>query len=328
MKPRDRVLAVLNHELPDRIPRFEIWIDAFIDELGDGDEVRTYVNVGQDCILMPSSTPEGSNSWKSGIDEFGRVWEDGFYTNGAINTEEKLARYSPPADYAVEFFDPGVVKTAQTLYPDHCHIFGTHVGPFTASYMAMGFENLFINLLENPSLVHQLLVHRTRWCIALFQEAIRLGAEVIVLGEDSGHSQGPMISPAMWEEHILPYHLQIVDELKVPVIWHSDGDIRELLPYAVQAGFVGVHGLDPISGIDLQQVKAEYGQKLVLIGNVDVRVLCESDFNMVRSEVERCIAHGGPGGGYMIASCNSIFKGMNLEAVTEMFRYESEVGLY
>ena len=59
----------------------------------------------------------------------------------------------------------------------------------------------------------------------------------------------------VWQEHILPYHRKIVDELSVPVIWHSDGDIRKLLPYAVQAGFIGVHGLDPISGIKLQEVK-------------------------------------------------------------------------
>jgi len=30
----------------------------------------------------------------------------------------------------------------------------------------------------------------------------------------------------------------------------------------------------------------------------------------------------------MIAACNSIFEGMNLAAVMEMFRYEGEVGLH
>jgi hypothetical protein len=33
-------------------------------------------------------------------------------------------------------------------------------------------------------------------------------------------------------------------------------------------------------------------------------------------------------GGYMIATCNSIFEGMNRLAVTEMFRYETAVGFY
>lgn len=328
MKPRDRVFSVLNGELPDRIPRFEIWIDAFFDELGEGDRNKVYVNAGQDCIMIPSRTPKGSNAWKTGVDEFGRVWEQGFYTKGEIDSREKLHKYSPAIEYVQEFFNPAIVNSVRSQYPDHCHIFGTHVGPFTAAYMAMGFERLFVNLIEDPSFVHELLEHRTRWCIALFQQAIRLGAEVIVLGEDSAHSSGSMISPEMWEEHILPYHRRIVYALNVPVIWHSDGDVRELLPYAVDAGFTGVHGLDPISGVSLEEIKSEYGQDLILIGNIDVRVLCEGNLDAVRSEVDRCIAHGGPGGGYMIASCNSIFEGMNRDAVVEMFRYQSEVGFY
>jgi hypothetical protein len=328
MKPRDRVFAVLNGELPDRIPRFEIWIDALIDELGQGDAPRAYVNAGQDCVMMPSSSPEGSNAWKTGIDEFGRVWEQGYYSTGVVDSREKLHTYSPTLDYAKTFFNQGEVLSVQRSYPDHCHIFGTHVGPFTSAYMAMGFEGMFINLLENPSFVHEVLEHRTRWGIALFQEAIRLGAEVIVLGEDSAHTSGPMISPAMWEEHIFPYHFQIVEELNVPVIWHSDGDIRELLPFAKRAGFVGVHGLDPISGISLEEVKSSFGQELVLIGNIDVRVLCDSDLQAVRSEVDRSVTQGNQGGGFMIASCNSIFEGMNPNAVVEMFRYENEVGFY
>lgn len=328
MKPRDRIFAVLNGELPDRIPRFEIWIDALIEQLGQGDPARAYVDTGQDCVMMPSRIPEGSNAWKTGIDEFGRIWQEGFYSTGVIDSREKLRQYSPSLEYVKDFFEPSEIKSVQTTYPDHCHIFGTHVGPFTAAYMAMGFERIFINLIQNPSLVHELLEHRTMWCIALYQEAIRHGAEVIVLGEDSAHSRGPMISPMMWEEHILPYHHQIVEELDVPVIWHSDGDVSELLPFAKIAGFSGIHGLDPISGISLEKVKLEYGQELVLIGNIDVRVLCEMDLQAVRSEVDRCVSQGGQGGGYMIASCNSIFEGMNPEAVAEMFRYESEVGFY
>jgi uroporphyrinogen decarboxylase len=328
MKPRDRIFAVLNGELPDRIPRFEIWIDALIEQLGQGDPARAYVDTGQDCVMMPSRIPEGSNAWKTGIDEFGRIWQEGFYSTGVVDSREKLRTYSPPLEYVTDFFDQSEIQSVQTTYPDHCHIFGTHVGPFTAGYMAMGFERIFINLIQNPSLVHELFEHRTRWCIALFQEAIRLGAEVIVLGEDSAHSRGPMISPTMWEEHILPYHLQIVEELDVPVIWHSDGDVSELLPFAKIAGFAGIHGLDPISGISLEEVKLEFGQELVLIGNIDVRVLCELDLQAVRSEVDRCVSQGGQGGGYMIASCNSIFEGMNPNTVAEMFRYENEVGFY
>jgi len=194
--------------------------------------------------------------------------------------------------------------------------------------MAMGFERFFARLMDDPAFVHRLLEVRTDWCIALYQEAVRLGADLLVLGDDASHRDGPMISPLMWRELVLPCHQRIVEELNVPLIWHSDGNVESLLPMAIEAGFIGVHGLEPAASMDLSRVKREYGQDLVLIGNVDVRVLCGSDLEAVRREIRRCIQEGAPGGGYMLASCNSIFDGMNPAAVAEMFRYQEEVGFY
>ena len=137
-----------------------------------------------------------------------------------------------------------------------------------------------------------------------------------------------MISPRMWGKFILPCHRRIVDALDVPVVWHSDGNVEPLLPMAIEAGFAGFHGLEPAAGMGLARIKREFGQDLVLIGNVDVRVLCDSDLEAVRGEVDRCVEQGAPGGGYMIATCNSIFEGMDPAAVAELFRYQGEVGGY
>jgi len=329
MKPRERVFAALEHQEPDRVPRFEIWIDDdMVDELGQNDLQSAHVNLGLDCVMIPSQYPAGSNAWRDGVDEWGRVWKNGFYTDGVVDTEADLKRYSPPLNYVDECFDEDRVKEVMELYPDHCFIYGSHIGPFTAGYMAMGFERFFLRLVDNPSFVHKLLQARTEWCIAMYRKAISLGIDVAVLGDDAGHKEGPMISPRMWREFILPYHRRIVDELDVPVIWHSDGAIESLLPMAIEAGFVGFHALEPTAGIDLGKVKREFGRDLVLIGNVDVTVLCDSDFGAVREEVTRCIEQGAAGGGYMIASCNSIFKGMNPASVVEMFRYAGEMGSY
>jgi len=211
------------------------------------------------------------------VDEWGRIWKDGMYVDGVVDTIEDLRQYSPQLDYVDPFFDSHAVNKVKNLSPDHCLIYGTHVGPFTAGYMAMGFERFFVRLLDNLAFVHTLLEIRTEWCLALYQKAVSLGAEVLILGDDAAHKNGPMISPWMWRELVLPYHRRIVDELDVPVIWHSDGNIEPLLPLAIEAGFVGVHGLEPAANIDLSRVKREFGKDLVLIGNIDVNVRCASD---------------------------------------------------
>jgi uroporphyrinogen decarboxylase len=327
MKPRERVFAALQKERPDRVPRFEVWIDALIDELGGGNLASAYVRAGQDGIIMPSQIPPQSNAWRDGVDEWGRVWQDGMYAGGVVKGEADLERYRTPPAYAESFFDPKQVAAVRVRYPDHCLFYGTHVGPFTAAYMAMGFERFFTALVDEPAFVHRLLADRTEWCIALFQTAIQLGAELLVLGDDAAFRAGPMIAPGMWRDHILPYHCQIVRALSVPVIWHSDGNVESLLPMAIEAGFVGVHGLEPASGVDLARVKRDHPD-LVLVGNVDVGVLANDDLVAVRSEVTRCMEQGASSPGYMIATCNSIFRGMRYESVAEMFRCEAEMGVY
>jgi uroporphyrinogen decarboxylase len=299
-----------------------------LDESGPADPASAYVNLGQDCVMMPTDNPAQSNAWRDGIDEWGRVWRNGMFMDGVVETVADLERYSPPLDYVEQFFDSDRIREVRESYPDHCLIFGTHIGPFTAGYMAMGFERFFLRLVDDATFVQRLLAVRTEWCIAMYQKAASLGAEVLVLGDDAAHGGGPMISPRMWRRFILPHHRRIVDALDVPIIWHSDGNTEALLPMAIEAGFVGIHGVDVVAGMDLVKMKRAYGQSLVLIGNVDVRVLFGSDLEAVRGEVDRCIAQGAPRGGYMISSCNSICEGMNAAAVAEMFRYAAEVGLY
>jgi uroporphyrinogen decarboxylase len=251
------------------------------------------------------------------------------YVAGVMDTEADLKRYSHPASYVDVHFDDDRIREVQTRYPEHCLIYGSHdIGPLTTSYMAMGFEQFFLRLVDDPAFAHKLLADRTEWAIAMCHKAVSLGAEVLVIGDDAAYRDGPMISPRMWREFVLPYHRQLVESVEVPVIWHSDGNTERLLPFAIEAGFAGFHGLEPAAGMDLRRIKQEHGAELVLIGNIDIRVLFESDLEAVRAEVDRCLEQGAPGGGYMLATCNSIFEGMNPRAVAEMFRYEREVGFH
>lgn len=321
MLPRERILAALDHAPVDRVPRCEIWIDAYLGDLGGGDAQAAYVRQGQDCVMLPSINPPSSNAWRTGVDEFGRVWQAGMYVSGRVDTPDDLVRYTPPLALIDQLFDAEHCAAVRARYPDHCLIYGTHIGPFTAAYMAMGFERFFLRLMDDRAFIEALIANRTTWCIAQYRRAVELGAEVLVLGDDVAFGDGPMIAPALYREIVLPAHRQIVAAFDAPVIWHSDGDIRPLLPVAIEAGFVGVHGLEPAAGIDLAAVRREFGRDLALIGNLDIGVLTDDDLAAVRAEVDRCLGEGEAGDGYLFATCNSIFEGLNRAAVREMFRY-------
>ena len=110
MKPKERVFAALQHKVPDRVPRFEIWIDALLDELGQDDPIEAYVNLGQDCVMMPTVNPAESNAWRTGIDEWGRLWRNGMYADGVVDSETDLEKYSPSLSYVEQLFDDALAQ--------------------------------------------------------------------------------------------------------------------------------------------------------------------------------------------------------------------------
>jgi len=325
MNSRERIHAVLQRKTPDRVPRFEVWIDGLFNDLGVSDPYSAYVELGQDAVLMPSQTPKESKAWTDGVDEFGRVWKKGMYLSGMVDSPADLIQYTPPTSYAEQFFDPQRVAAIRTKYPDHCLFYGTHIGPFMGTYMAMGLERMFMKYRKDKSFVHAVMETRLEWCLAIFRRAVELGAEVIIMGDDSAHRGGSMISPQMWRELVLPYHQRVVKELSVPVIWHTDGRIDKLLPFAVEAGFAGMHGLETLAGNKLDEIKRDYGDKLILMGNVDINLFFEPNIELIRADVKRSYEQGGREG-FMLSSCNSIYPGMNPEAVREFFRCQVEFG--
>jgi hypothetical protein len=108
MTPRERVFLTLQHHIPDRIPKFEIYVRAR----------AIYTHLGQDCVMMPSCQPAGSNTWKTGVDEFGRRWHECSFIGGAVDSIQSLRRYSPSPLYANDFFREPCINRVKQDFPD------------------------------------------------------------------------------------------------------------------------------------------------------------------------------------------------------------------
>jgi uroporphyrinogen decarboxylase len=174
-----------------------------------------------------------------------------------------------------------------------------------------------------------LLRRRTDLFIALAQHAIHLGADCVFIGDDAAFKGNSFISPALFNEFVIPHYREIVQALSVPVLWHSDGFIEALLPLIVDAGIIGVHALEPAAGVDMGRVKKRFGNRLVLIGNVCCStVLTQMDLSLVRADVDRCMRQAKQGGRYILSSSNSLHAGIEVPVAVEMFRYAAEVGKY
>ena len=97
----------------------------------------------------------------------------------------------------------------------------------------------------------------------------------------------------------------------------------------VATGVNGIHPIDPESGMDIGEVKAKYGDKVCLVGNIDCGfLLCGGTVEEVRQAVKECIRKAGVGGGFICTSSNTIISGTKPENYVAMVKAIKEYGRY
>ncbi|MFQ5978919.1 MAG: uroporphyrinogen decarboxylase family protein [Candidatus Heimdallarchaeota archaeon] len=329
MNSKERVSIALEHKEPDRVPLFEAWIEAEVVAMLGEDPCIARKRLGLDCLPI-STHPSNTKAYGHGVDEWGRIFKHGQYGGGLIKNYKDLERFTAPLSHAKDWFSQKRIAEIRREYKDEFALyFAWHDCSLGLSYLSMGMIDFFKALYEQPEFAEAVIQRSTEWTIALVEQANGAEVDFIVLGDDAADNSRSMISPKMFRALILPEYKKIVRASDVPILWHSDGNIGLLLPMIVEAGFAGVHSLEPKAQMDLGQIKAQFGNKLILAGNLDATyILCQKDMALVRKDVERCIRQGAPNGGYFFSSSNSLFEGHHLEAIIEAYHHAKKVGKY
>lgn len=85
---------------------------------------------------------------------------------------------------------------------------------------------------------------------------------VVFFEEDLSGKNGPMISPATFEEFISPYYRELVPFLRERgvqnVIMDTDGDFTVMIPKILECGLDGVLPVDVNAGVDIVKVREQY----------------------------------------------------------------------
>jgi uroporphyrinogen decarboxylase len=92
----------------------------------------------------------------------------------------------------------------------------------------------------------------------------------VILGDDYAHNHGPLMSPEVFRQFILPRLQKMVDlihEEGAFCIKHSDGNLYPLPDMIVGAGPDGINPIEPVAGMDLKTVKRLVGDKVCIAGN-------------------------------------------------------------
>jgi len=149
--------------------------------------------------------------------------------------------------------------------------------------------------------------------------------------EDMGFKERPFISPKMYHGLILPVHkltIGYAHSKNLPVTMHSCGFVEPLLPGMIEAGIDCLQTIEVKAGMDLLRIYREYGEKIALMGGIDVRVLYSNNRTCIDKELERIIPVVKQGYGYIAHSDHSIPKTVEYETLRYYFERVLEIGSY
>ena len=141
------------------------------------------------------------------------------------------------------------------------------------------------------------------------------GLDGFALCADYCFNTGPFLRPEQFAEFITPYLVQLVSayrELGFYVIKHTDGNIMPIVDQLLAAKPHALHSLDPQGGVDMAEMKRQYGDQVCLIGNVNCGLLDTGSDEEVVESARYALRHGMPGGGYIFSTSNCIYTGMRL----------------
>ena len=337
MNPRERVLTVLHRGIPDQVPTFEWEVDDLaLAALAPGGDLFDFVErMDLDGVAIFADEHKRHLSERVYVDEWGVT---------KVKTEEY---YPVPIDAPLK--EPGDIASLQV--PDPCSdwhfetlakaverfggkravIFRTQDSYSIPRYLR-GVEALLTDFILQPDLLRQLVEIAVAYNAALARRAIELGADAIFTTDDYADNRGPMMSPRHFREFLLPGLRDIVAAIHqagVPVIKHTDGNVRPILDDLISAGIDCLDPLDPLGGMTLEELKPRTGGRICLKGNVNIAgALSLGTPQEVHAETLACLRAGMPGGGYVLSTSNSVMGSVKPENYVAMLDTLRRYGRY
>lgn len=190
---------------------------------------------------------------------------------------------------------------------DSTLITGQIGGCFDPNLELFGYEVFLSALLMEPDAAEAGIRYHATLRRLHAETFVRAGSsDVVMYCDDIAGLNGLMAPPDLMRERWLPHVKWATEPLMdagIFVTYHSDGDIRALLGDIADAGFRGLHPLEPRSNMDATVIAKEWKDRFILFGGLcQVSILPFGTEDEVRREVRRLLDGAAPGGGYFIGS--------------------------
>jgi len=348
MTRRERFLAAVRGEQPDRVPLFDfLFQQPMYEELighrpggyNGPDAVKCALALDHDGIWLPFGGFSGyeptylsenvyTDEWGTTYEKNEASWPIDAPIDYPIKTRADLAGYTPPDP--TQAGREAEIIAARNMDNDDIALLAGVQGPLTTAWLLMGYEAISYALYDDPELVSEVFKISNDFFKEAARRSVQAGCVACWVSEDLGSSSGGFFNQDHYRQYMLPPFVEIVDyvaDLGVPVLMHSCGCITQYLDDIAQTKVAAIHPLQRTAGMDLRIVKEQYGERFCIIGNIDSsRTLPDGTPDDVAAEVREAIDIAAPGGGYILASDHSLHDGIPVENIVTMFQTGDEYG--
>jgi uroporphyrinogen-III decarboxylase len=336
MNARERVMAALQREEPDRVPYCELGIDRALARqlMGWGAaesqaadlEANVYSVEEAKAIASALKLDNITYVLRAPIYAHKHAGQDGrlFYGAGMIRTEADLSLLQLPDPTDDALYAEAAAFARQKGEYAACLV--TRIGIFP-TMLSLGIENFSIALYENRPFIETVLDRYCNWTAAVAERACQLGFDVFISTDDMAFKSAPYFSPKVFRDLVLPRYQRVRKKITLPWVIHSDGNLMPFVDDLVSLGIAGLHPLEK-GAMDIRAVKQAYGDRICLLGNVDLNILGMGTAADVDSEVRSLIRDVGPRGGYIVTSGNSLAGYLKPENVTALSEAVQKYGQY
>ncbi len=169
-------------------------------------------------------------------------------------------------------------QAAARLGDDFFLMAGSPAAPHLHGLMhnTLGVEQFCYLLLDEPAVVSAWLEwHTARGLAAVGHLPADAGIEAVMIGEDIAWKSGTMVAPEWLHREFIPRLARIVAALHekgIKVMYHSDGNLKAVLPALVDAGIDMLNPIEIAAGMDPGSIHRRYPH-LIQVGAIDVSQL-------------------------------------------------------
>ena len=176
---------------------------------------------------------------------------------------------------------------------------GFHCGFFGILNELIGIQNLSYMLHRNSQLIRDILNFFTDFWVTLFSKVLsQIEVDFVHFWEDMAFKTGPLISPDVFREFMLPQYRKIISILKdfgIKMFFvDSDGNLWSMIPLLLEAGVTGIYPLEVAAGMDVVKLRESFA-KLQMIGGIDKRSIAKGkrEIDKELSRIAKTIGKGG-----------------------------------